>query len=247
MIFLIGYGRVFELEWGSLGKHPENFLPLPVVLTLYLAFKERRYRLSVTYREKVFVFYALFISLMPLWGLHLDKSLDAIREFWAAAAFAMLIMYNVREEKEVKLFISVFMSAVALRAWNFNSISISEPKYNAIVRGVKYAHLHNDLLQSLVSLGLIGVSMYLFFVFQTFYMSWKIFRRGVSPFSRAMGAAGFIWIIAHVLAGMVHHEYTNVRYNMSVAFIVSILLITYYSSCLPLRASDDRLETSPAV
>lgn len=399
--FLVGYGKIFALEWVSLGKHPENFLPLPIVLTLYLAFKEKRYRWPVTYREKVFVFYACFISMMPLWGLDFGKSSDAIREFWAAAAFAILIMHNVREEKEMKLFISVFMSGVALRAclsvfqyfngidnlrasfrhynvygnflllplsflfglvlydsngkrkkviyitlfiligftmlatmsrapvvaivfsvvffsifvsrkaliialivpfflgafiyskpesdiskrvmsvkwedgslqsrvkyiwpasieifkdhnylWgigsgNFNIISISEPKYNAIVRGYKYAHVHNDFLQALVSQGLIGASMYLFFVFQVFYMSWRIFKRDSSPFYKAIGAVGFIWIVAHALAGIVHHEYTNVRYNMSVAFIVTIVLTTYYSSRFPFKDERETLDSSlPSV
>jgi len=130
---------------------------------------------------------------------------------------------------------------------NFNSISISEPKYNAIVRDFKYAHVHNDFLQALVSQGLIGASMYLFFVFQVFYMSWRIFRIESSPFYKAIGAVGFIWVIAHALAGIVHHEYTNVRYNMSVAFIVTIVLTTYYSSCLPSRESEDKLKISSAL
>jgi len=396
--FLVGYGRVFEAEWGSMGKHPGNFLPLTIVLTLYLAFKEKRYRWPVTYREKVFLFYLVFISLMPLWALYPDKNLDAIREFWGAAAFAMLIMYNVREEKEMKLFISVFMSGVAIRAclsvfqyfngidnlrasfrhynvygnflllplsflfglvlydskgkrekviyiilfiligftmlatmsrapvvavvfsvvvfsifvsrkalimalivplflgafiyskpesniskrvmsvkwedgslqsrvkyiwpisveifkdhnifWgigsgNYKKVFMENYKYKTQFKESPYAHdhphVHNDFLQALVSMGLIGASMYLFFVFQVINMSWRIFRREVSPFSRAIGATGIVWIFAHVLAGIVHHEYTNVRYNMSVAFIVTIVLITYYSSCFPSKERQESL------
>lgn len=385
--FLVGYGRVFEVEWGSLGKHPENFLPLPIVLTLYLAFKGKRYQWPVTYREKIFALYAIFISLMPLWGLYLDESLGAIRQFWAAAAFAMLIMHNVREEKEIKLFIYVFMSGVATRAclsvfqyfdgidklrasfrhynvygnflllplsfllglllydvkgkrgkaayitlfiligftllatmsrasvvaivfsvaafsifvsrkalmmalivplflgvfiyskpeshiskrvmsvkwedkslqsrvkyiwpisveifkdhnpfWgigsgNYKKLFMENYKHKTQFKGAPYAHdhphVHNDFLQALVSQGLIGASMYLFFVFQTFYMSWIVFKRGISPFSKAIGASGLIWIVAHALAGIVHHEYTSVRYNMSVAFIVTIVLLSFYTS-----------------
>lgn len=414
--FLVGYGRVFEADWGSMGKHPENFFPIPIILTIYLAFKEKGYRWPVTYREKIFLAYAVFISLIPLWAIYPDKNLDAIKEFWAAATYVALMMYNVRNKKEVKLLIITFLSGVIIRGcyslyevwdgygaltkdrwvvsrysktlaprasfrhynvygnflllplsllfsfflyhskgyrkkslifilfillgltllattsraplvaimisillfslllgrkamivitliciilgsfiymkpdsviskrvesvkwedhslqsrvkfiwpaaieiykdhnilWGIGSglykkVITEESEYKAIVKKRIFAHAHSDFLQALVSQGLIGASIYIFFVFQVFYISWKVFRREISPFYKSIGAAGFIWIVAHVLAGIVHHEYTSSRYNMSVAFIVTIVLIAYYISCIPSKKRQDTLEASSSV
>lgn len=410
--FLVGYGRVFYAEWGSLGKHPENLLAITIILTIYLAIKEKRYSWPVTYREYIFLVYAIFISLMPLWAIYPDKNLAAMKQFWAAAIYATLMMYNIRNQKEVKLLLIAFLSGTIIRGcyslyevWsgygdfinqyptrkygrilaprasfrhynvygNFLLVPLSllfsfllyhskgyrkksllfilfillgltllattsraplvalmisilffslllsrkaiivlllisislgsfifmkpdsiiskrvksvkwedaslqervqliwpsaieiykdhnilwgigsglykkviteDPKYNVIVKGRLYPHVHNDLLQALVSQGLIGASIYLFFVFQVFYISWKVFRRDISPFYKAIGTAGIIWIVAHVLAGIVHHEYTSARYNMSVAFIVTIVLIAYYISCFPSKDSREGLEPS---
>lgn len=383
--FFVAYGRVLKLDWISLGKHPENSLPIPILLSLYLAFTEKGYKWPITYREKVFLFYAIFISLMPFWGLYLDQSLGALKEFWAAAAFSILIMYNAREEEDLRLLVFAFLSGSLLRGFvsifeyfkgakaitgsfshynvygNFLLVPLSfliglllydskkqknkiflfvvfsllaftllttmsrapivalllsfilfailvnrkalilalllplvigafiysnpdsviskrvlsvkwedgslqsriqyiwpvsiaiykdhnivlgigsgsyhrvfkeNLKYKSLFKGNPYAHnhphAHNDFLQALVTQGAIGAFIYIFFISQMIYLSWMAFKSSTSPLGKAIGCAGFIWIIGHALAGIVHHEYHQSRYNMSVGFMISAIILTQY-------------------
>lgn len=379
--FVVGYGRIFSSGWMSFGKHPENILPIPILLTLYLIIYERGYKWPITYREKVFAAYAFFISLMPFWGLYLDASLNALKEFWAAAIFGILILYNVREEKNIRLLVFSFLFGILFKSilynfdflitsdrmrtlfvqkygaadfllapiaiclglffywangfirktlllviflifsfsiikadcrgtlvalplaitlfyiifnkkftyliilitsiiafsvyfspnsplsrmlssikWNdealqiriqkvfpaaiaiykdhnpiwgigwgsFVKIASSTPKYNLMDDNLAATHSHNLILQALVTQGVLGLSMYLFFIFQIIFMSSYILKSSTFPFTKAMGAAGFLWIIALAAAGLVNHEFHNSRFNMGVGLMISVTVISYY-------------------
>lgn len=391
--FVVGYGRIFSLDWLSFGKHPENILPIPVLLTLYLAVYERGYKWPITYREKVFAVYALFISLMPLWGLYLDTSLVALKEFWAAAAFGILVMYNVRDETEIRLLVFSFLAGVLFKSiiynvdffiiseqirdifmqkcgaadfflapiaiclslffywadgiikktllfiaflllcfmivkvdsrgslvalffaitvfsmvfnskiiyvlvfivlivgsliyfspnshlsnmihsikWNDHSLQVriqenypaaiaiykdhnliwgtgsgsfpriasSEPKYRSILKNQEPTHSHNLFLQALVTQGILGFSMYLFFIFQITSMSLQtFFKSPTSTFTKAVGCAGFIWIVSLATSGLVNHEFHNSRFNMGVAMMITVIVLSYYTAILNKRKVED--------
>lgn len=391
--FVVGYGRIFSLDWLSFGKHPENILPIPVLLTLYLAVYERGYKWPITYREKVFIAYALFISLMPLWGLYLDTSLVALKEFWAAAAFGILIMYNVRDETEIRLLLFSFLVGVLFKSiiyyadffvtrnwlktifvqkygaadfllapmaiclglffyWangfikktllfiaffllffaiiktdsrsslvaiffaitifsivfnrkfafmtglltlivaafiyfspnshlskmifslkledralqiriqeiypaaiaiykdhnpilgtgsgSFARIASSETKYRSIIKSEAPTHSHNLFLQALITQGILGFSMYLFFIFQITSMSLQtFFKSSTSTFTKAMGCAGFIWIVSLATSGLVNHEFHNSRFNMGVAMMITVIVLSYYTAILNKRKVED--------
>ena len=42
--FIVAYGTVINLEWIRFGKHAENLLHIPVILTIYLVVYERGYK-----------------------------------------------------------------------------------------------------------------------------------------------------------------------------------------------------------
>lgn len=385
--FVVAYGRFFQLGEVTSGKHPENLLVIPILLTLYLIKYEKGYAWPITYREKIFATYLVFISLMPFWGLYLDRSLDALRDFWGAAAFGILIMYVVRDVKELKILVFFFLSGALVRgavnAFEFSQnmipaavpfrsqngyayfmlgplslvfgltlyltvnrikqiglfiafvtlfvallatmargpllaflfsiavfsiifdrkaailafsviILISTPVYlfpnssiSQRIKSVKWEdvslqarikglwpaaiavykdhnpvwgigsggftrklttderykslamvamqeqelpimHTHNEFLQVLVTQGIIGALVYLFFIFQICFLSWKVFRSSTDNFLKAIGAAGLIWIIGHFISGMVHHELVDSRSDMGLALMISIIMLSYY-------------------
>jgi O-antigen ligase len=396
--FVIAYGRFFQLGGITSGKHPENLLIIPILLTLYLIRHETGYNWPITYREKIFAAYTVFISLMPLWGVYLDRSLDALRDFWGAAAFGILVMYIVRDVRELKILVFFFLFGTMVRgavnAFEFSQtmvpastpfrsqngyahfmlgplalvfcltvylvssrvkktglfiafvilfvallatmarapilaflfsmalfsvifnrkaailavsviMLISSSVYlfpnSAIsqrIKSVKWedsslqsrvkglwpaaiavykdhnpvwgigsggytrmintderykatamaligedylliVHVHNEFLQALVTQGIIGVLIYLFFIYQISFMSWKVFTSSSDTFLKAIGAAGIIWIIGHCIAGMVHHELLDSRSYMGLALMISIIIISYYSVLrLNLHCSD---------
>jgi len=386
--FVVAYGRFFQLGGVTSGKHPENLLIIPILLTLYLIKYEKGYKWPITYREKILAVYAVFISLMPFWGLYLDRSLDALRDFWGAAAFGILIMYIVRDVRELKILVFFFLfgsvirgavngfefsqtmipAALPFRSQNgyahfmlgplallfgltvyfkvnrlkqiglsiafvtlfsallatmaraplfaflfsialfsviFNRkaailvfsviVLISASVYlfsnSAIPQRIKSAkwedvslqtrikglwpaaiavykdhnpvwgigsggftrklttderykslaiaggqeaelpimHTHNEFLQVLVTQGIIGALVYLFFIFQICFLSWKVFTSSTDAFLKAIGFSGLIWIIGHCIAGIVHHELLDSRSDMGLALMVSVIMISYYS------------------
>ncbi len=380
--FGVAYGRVFSLDWLSFGKHPENALPIPILLTLYLFIHERAYKWPITYREKVFIAYAFFISLTPFWGLYLDTSLSALKEFWAAAGFGILIMYNTRSEKDINLlifpflfgvffksiiynvnysipnevirsilvqkygsaafllapmsiclglffywangaykkvllfcifivlffsllhtlnrgaliafifaitlfflifnkkfaFVTVFLAAIiaviiyvspnsliserimsikwqagslqvrvqeifpaaiviykdhnpiwGIGSGSFATVASSNPKYRSMI-SEEPTHAHNIFLQALVTQGVLGAAMSLFFVFQMVSMSSYLLKTSASPFIKAIGAAGFIWITGIVVAGLANHEFHNSRFNMGAGLVITVIVLSYYIS-----------------
>lgn len=386
--FVVAYGRFFQLGAVTSGRHPENLLIIPILLTLHLIRYEKGYKWPITYREKIFAAYAVFISLMPFWGLYLDRSLDALRDFWGAAAFGILIMYIVRDVRELKILVFFFLFGTVVRgavnAFEFSQtmLPVAVPfrsqngyayfmlgplalffgltvylKVNRLkriglfiafvtlfvallttmarapllaflfsiaifsiiinrkavilafsviilisatvylfphsyipqrVKSVKWEdvslqsrikglwpaaiavykdhnplwgigsggftrkiitderykatamitigeqhlpimHTHNEFLQALVTQGIIGASVYLFFIFQICFLSWKVFTSSTDTFLKAIGSAGLIWIIGHCIAGMVHHELLDSRSDMGLALMVSVIMISYYS------------------
>lgn len=395
--FVVGYGRIFSLDWMSFGKHPEKILPIVILSTLYLAIREKGYEWPITYREKVFASFAIFVSMMPFLGLYWDQSIEALYEFWTAAVFALLLMYNVRDERALRLLFFSFLLGAAIRGGgsifeyvsgsenvrgsftmgrnvyaNFLLIPISfafghmiygskksweyivaflifvflgavllttqsrtpfvaivagmvlctilllfgrkilvtisvliltlvlliyvapnsrmstriksvkwadvslqyrvqgiwpaaiamykdhnpvlgsgagafghliiEPKYKSMIREERNPHAHNSLLQALVSYGIIGVSVYIFFIFQLAWLSWYVLKWSQSPFLKSIGCAGFIWTVSSTIAAMTDHMYNTSRYNMSVAFIVCCVLMSYYT-----LLKSQPLEHSPRI
>lgn len=381
--FIVAFGRVFDFEYMSLGRHPQSLLPVPVILTLYLTIRERRYKWPITYREKVFGAYLIFILLMPVWGLYLDKTLSGFKNFWPSVLFAFILMYNVRDEKDLRCLIFAFLSGTVLRggvsAWDFFasnaqpvmasfkhrnaysnfllgplsilyglllyhsknplqkimmsiaflislgalmftlarapliaflfsfffvSMLVLSRKAKAIVTSIivllsftllfsgsviserirsvelkdyslqyriqtiwpetlhTYAnnnlllgngfgsldrlsanyrpvisketprgmHAHNHLLQALFTQGLIGVFIYLFYVYQTARLSWIMCITEETGFIKGIGAGGLVWIISYTLTGLVHHEFLQSRFNMGFALMVTIILLSFYVS-----------------
>ena len=379
--FVVAFGKVFQNEVLSFGKHPEKCLHIPIILTLFLAFKERGYRWPITYREKIFLAYVFFSTSSILWGLNFETSMHALREFWAVVLFVVLIAYNVRTERELKLLVNIFLAGVLVRGgisiagyfvghdpvagsfphynvyanflllpvsllfgkifydsesvfkkcllfcllllimytlfitmsranvvalllavmlfsllanrkvlvasisivfvsiamiyafpdnavskrvrsakWEDGSLQsrvrgiwpaavnmykdhnpiwgsgpgsftilLKEPKYRELTRGHSHPHAHNVLLHALVTQGGVGALMYLFFIVQVIWLSWKNLKFSSDPYYKALGAAGLIWIISHVIAGIVHFEFQHSRLNMSVGFMVALLTLSYYS------------------
>lgn len=380
--FVVAYGKVIVWSWFNIGQNPEILLPIPIFFTLYLAFNEKSYKWPITYREKAFFSYAVFISIMPLWGLYREPSLDTVSEFWVAGAFAGLIMYNIREKEELRLLVFVFLLGSVIRGldsiydyvhgaekiratfrgkntygnflllplslilgflfdyrksylWRgflsvlfflfgfvllatmsrtpliafllsigfFAALSnrrfstiicaillaigiiiyylpptkisnriksinwadasmqnriqgiwpaaitmykdhnplwgsgggafgelIKEPRYKAMIKEPYNAHAHNSFLQALVSLGGIGLSFYLFFIYQVTWLSWRVFKSSQDTFLKAIGCSGFIWIVTSTISSLTDHMYTFSRYNMAVAFLVCLITICYYLS-----------------
>jgi len=378
--FLVAFGRISIWDIGSLGKHPETFLPVCIITTLYLLIKEQKYPWPITLREKAFLVYAVFSSISVFWGLEYNKSMHALREFWAAAAFVILIACNVRNNNELKFFINVFIAGVLIRAcfsiveyfqgigtisasfahynvyanflivpislllgtflydsknvgkklfiltifvlvvftlfitmsrativammlsvivfsfltnkkilvmafisilmlvviiyafpnnevsrrirtvdWEDGSLQcrvrsiwpsaiemykdhnlvvgsgpgaynilLGDPVYRKITQGRIHPHAHNVILHALVTQGLTGAVMYIFFIIQVAWLSWQNFRFSSDQYFKALGAGGIIWLIAHVVAGIVHFEFQHSRFNMSVGFLVIVITLSYY-------------------
>lgn len=386
--FVVAYGRIFSLGGVTIGRHAENLLFIPVLLTLYLGKQEMVWKWPITYREKVFAFYAVFITLMPFWGLYLDRSIGALRDFWSAATFGILIMYIVRDVKELKTlvfffllgsvlrgavnifdffqtmqpisepfrnrngyahvvllplalsfglttylsanrmkqigiyisFITIFVALLATMArgplvaflvtiflfsiifnrkalitalsviilisgsvyffpnlfvskviksvkWEDSSLQVrvkglwpaaiamykdhnpvwgigpggftrmltTDERYKSIAMAVMpeyelpLMHTHNEFLQVLVTQGIIGVSIYFFFIFQISYMSLNLVKYSADSFLKSMGVSGLVWITSHCITGLVHHKLGDSRSVMGLALMISIIMISYYS------------------
>jgi len=95
-------------------------------------------------------------------------------------------------------------------------------------RAARFAHAHNEFLQSLVSLGALGGFFCAGFWLTALWVSWHNLQRYRHGLYGAIAFGSAFWLAAHFTHGLVEHFYGRSRYNMPVAFFWALAIWLYH-------------------
>jgi O-antigen ligase len=89
-------------------RHPENFVFVPVLVSLLIFWRERRWMLRITWREKVLGFYLLFTLAGLLYSSYPRSSLAEIKQLLRMLGLAVALAWSVRDRRDMKILLAGF-------------------------------------------------------------------------------------------------------------------------------------------
>ena len=90
-------------------RHPENFVFVPVLVSLLILWRERRWVISITWREKVLGLYLAFTAAGLLYSDHVHSSVEEMKSLLRLLGLALALAWSVRDRQDMKIVLAGFL------------------------------------------------------------------------------------------------------------------------------------------